>query len=93
MMTFMRRNGKMKKPITVFAVYSHDYSGESCIEVFYDELDAYEFMIHDMETVIETLKEQGYDCDSLENDDNCEVWVGNGNNIHYEWDIYESTLR
>lgn len=82
----------MKEPRTVYAVYSHDYSGESAINVFYDESEAYKFMILDMESVIDNLKDQGYECDSAENDDSCEVWVGN-RDIYYEWDIYESTLR
>lgn len=38
-----------KEPITVYAVYSNDYSGESAINVFYDESEAYKFMILDME--------------------------------------------
>ena len=38
------------------------------------------------------LKEQGYECDSAENDDSCEVWAAD-NNIYYQWEIYESTIE
>ena len=81
-----------KEPITVYAVYSNDYSGESAINVFYDESEAYKFMILDMEQIIDNLKEQGYECDSAENDDSCEVWTADSN-IYYQWDIYESQLK
>ena len=81
-----------KEPITVYAVYSNDYSGESAINVFYDESEAYKFMILDMEQIIDNLKEQSYECDSAENDDSCEVWTADSN-IYYQWDIYESQLK
>ena len=81
-----------KEAITVYAVYSNDYSGESAINVFYDESEAYKFMILDMEQIIDNLKEQGYECDSAENDDSCEVWTADSN-IYYQWDIYESQLN
>ena len=81
-----------EEPITVYAVHSNDYSGESGINVFYDESEAYKFMILDMEQVIDNLKEQGYECDSAENDDSCEVWAAD-NNIYYQWEIYESQLK
>ena len=45
-----------KEAITVYAVYSNDYSGESAINVFYDESEAYKFMILDMEQVIDSIK-------------------------------------
>ena len=81
-----------KEPMTVYAVYSNDYSGESAINVFYDESEAYKFMILDMEQIIDNLKEQGYEYDSSENDDSCEVWAADSN-IYYQWDIYESQLK
>lgn len=81
-----------KETITVYAVYSHDYSGKSAIDVFYDESEAYKFMILDMEQIIDNLKEQGYECNSAENDDSCEVLAADSD-IYYQWEIYESILR
>ena len=81
-----------KEPATVYAVYSNDYSGESAIKVFYDESEAYKFMILDMESVMDNLKEQGYKCDSVEDDDSCEAWAVDSN-IYYQWEIYESTIE
>lgn len=73
----------------VYAVYSKDYTGESSINVFEDEMMAHIYMIDDRETVIKTLKEDGYEPDSAENDDTFEVWVKD-TGIYYEWSVYQS---
>ena len=72
----------------VYSVYTHDYSGESAIEVYASE----EKMLKDIETdikyVVNVLKEDGYEPII----DGYNVYAA-GENIYYEWEIYKSELR
>ena len=72
----------------VYSVYTHDYSGESAIEVYASE----EKMLKDIETdikyVVNVLKEDGYEPII----DGYNVYA-TGENIYYEWEIYKSELR
>lgn len=72
----------------VYSVYTHDYSGESAIEVYASEEKMLKDIESDMKFVVNVLKEDGYEPII----DGYNVYVA-GENIYYEWEIYESELR
>lgn len=72
----------------VYSVYTHDYSGESAIEVYASEEKMLKDIESDMKFVVNVLKEDGYEPII----DGYDVYVADGN-IYYEWEIYESELR
>lgn len=78
----------MKEKKYVYVVHATNCNGDSCMNVFEDELAAYHFMIGEMERVIDCLKEEGYAVDSEEDDISCEVWIPD-TSIYYEWYLYE----
>ena len=72
----------------VYSVYTHDYSGESAIEVYVSEEKMLKDIESDMKYVVNVLKEDGYEPII----DGYNVYAA-GENIYYEWEIYESELR
>lgn len=72
----------------VYSVYTHDYSGESTIEVYASEEKMLKDIESDMKYVVNVLKEYGYEPII----DGYNVYAA-GENIYYEWEIYESELR
>lgn len=68
------------------------YSGENNISVFWNESNAYNAMIEELETEITNLQNEGYKFDSSENDYSAEVHVPDSD-IYYEWSIEESTIQ
>lgn len=75
-----------------YVLTCNSYSGENSVSVFRNESDAYKAMIEELETEITNLQNSGYKFDSSENDDSAEVHVPD-NDIYYEWNIEESTIR
>lgn len=73
----------------VYAVYTHDYSGESAIEVYVSEDKMLKDIKEDMNSVFKMLKEDGYE---LTIDRMNSIYVANSD-IYYEWEIFETELR
>lgn len=73
----------------VYAVYTHDYSGESAIEVYVSEDKMLKDIKEDMNSVFKMLKEDGYEptIDRMSS-----IYVANSD-IYYEWEIFETELR
>ena len=72
----------------VYSVYTHDYSGESAIEVYISEEKMLKDIEADIKYVVNSLKEDGYELII----DEYSVYAADGN-IYYEWEVYESELR
>lgn len=72
----------------VYALYTHDYSGYSAIEVYTSMEKCQKDLEKDMECVAKELEEQGYTpCF-----DGYGIYVVNSS-IYYEWEVYEAELR
>lgn len=73
----------------VYAVYTHDYSGESAIEVYVSEDKMLKDIKEDMNSVFKMLKEDGYKptIDGINS-----IYVADSD-IYYEWEVFETELR
>lgn len=73
----------------VYAVYTHDYSGESAIEVYVSEDKMLKDIKEDMNSVFKMLKEDGYEptVDGINS-----IYVADSD-IYYEWEVFETELR
>lgn len=68
------------------------YSGDNSVSVYWNEEDAYKAMIDEL--IVETigLDNDGYNCQSAQNDISATLYVPDSN-IYFDWSIAETTIR
>ena len=78
----------------VFAVYTHDYTGEAGMMVFSSLEAAKRGIREDIENVVAILREDKYEakCTGEQDGDYFEIYVPD-TDIYYEWSLFDTELR
>lgn len=83
----------MEEKKCVYVVHLSGCNGTDNMTVFEDELEAYHFMMKEMEGILSSLADAGYTGDRapqyVKEDAYCEVWTPD-TRFYYEWNIYEA---